>query len=213
MSLDKLVLYSYFRSSSAWRIRLVLAMKGVEYEYSAVNLLKGEQTGEDFLKLNPLGQVPALLTEGQVITQSAAIFEYLEEKYPEPALLPKDKLLRAKVREASQVIVAGIQPLQNLKVIQALPEEQRKPWAADAIIKGFTALEKLLEKSSGKYCVGDAVSWADCCLVPQIFNAGRFGVDMAAFPIISRIGAALGELEAFKAAHPTQMSDCPADLK
>ncbi|KAF2368740.1 Glutathione S-transferases class Zeta [Trinorchestia longiramus] len=213
MTSGKPVLYSYFRSSSAWRIRLVLATKGVEYDYEAVNLLKSEQTAPDYLKVNPLGQVPALLYKGQVLTQSAAIFEYLEEEYPDTPLLPQDKMLRAKVREIAQMIVAGIQPLQNLRVLRSLPEKERKTWASTAITTGFAALEKVVEKTAGKYCVGDAVTWADCCLVPQIFNAGRFEVDMSLYPTLSRVNTTLSQLQAFQDSHPSKMKDCPPELQ
>lgn len=213
MAANKLALYSYFRSSSAWRIRIVLAIKGLDYEYKTINLLKKEQISDSYLALNPMGQVPALESEGQILTQSASIFEYLEEAFPDKPLLPKDKLKRAKVREISEVIVSGIQPVQNLSLLQKLPEDQRKQWAHDAIARGFTAVEALLKTSSAKYCVGDDLSWADCCLIPQIFNAKRFSVDMSKFPTISRIAENLEVLEPFKESHPTRQPDCPDELR
>ncbi|XP_064106117.1 maleylacetoacetate isomerase-like isoform X1 [Macrobrachium nipponense] len=207
------VLYSYFRSSCSWRVRIVLAHKGVEYETRAVNLLKKEQVSDEFKKSNPMGQVPALFINNQTLTQSISIMEYLEEVYPQQPLLPKDPILRAKVREICEIIGSGIQPLQNLSVLQKIGDEKKMEWAQFHINKGFVALEQVLARSSGKYCVGDQVSLADCCLVPQVYNANRFKVDMSAFPTISRIHDALTSLEAFQAAHPSKQPDCPEDLK
>lgn len=214
MTNKKMILFSYFRSSSSWRLRIVLAVKGLEYEYRPVNLLKKEQSSSTYTEgVNPMGQVPALQVEGHTLTQSVSIYEYLEETFPEKPLLPKDVFKRAKVREIAEMIGSGIQPVQNLSTLQRLPEDQRKAWAQESIVKGFTALETLLSRSSGKYCVGDELTWADCCLVPQIFNAKRFGVDMVRFPIISRIGESLEQLPPFQEAHPFRQPDCPADLK
>lgn len=207
------VLFSYFRSSCSWRVRIVLAHKGIEYETKAINLLKSEQTSDEYKTKNPLGQVPALFINNQTLTQSVSIMEYLEEAYPEKPLLPKDLLLRAKVREICEIIGAGIQPLQNLSVLKKIGDEGKMEWAHFHINKGFIALEQTLVKSAGKYSVGDQVTLADCCLVPQVYNANRFKVDMSSFPTISRIHDALTSLDAFKDAHPTNQPDCPEDLK
>ncbi|XP_027225770.2 probable maleylacetoacetate isomerase 2 isoform X2 [Penaeus vannamei] len=206
------ILYSYFRSSCSWRVRIALAHKGVDYEYRAINLLKQEQVSDEYKKLNPLGQVPALIVDENTLTQSISILEYLEEAFPQKPLLPKDLFKRAKVREVCEIIGSGIQPLQNLSVLQKIGETKME-WGHFYIQKGFVALEQVLANSAGKYCVGDEVTIADCCLVPQVYNANRFKVDMAAFPVISRVHDALMSLDAFKAAHPSQQPDCPEDLK
>ncbi|XP_063589424.1 probable maleylacetoacetate isomerase 2 isoform X2 [Penaeus indicus] len=206
------ILYSYFRSSCSWRVRIALAHKGVDYEYRAINLLKQEQVSDEYKKLNPLGQVPALIVNENTLTQSISILEYLEEAFPQKPLLPKDLLKRAKVREVCEIIGSGIQPLQNLAVLQKIGETKME-WGHFYIQNGFVALEQVLANSAGKYCVGDEVTIADCCLVPQVYNANRFKVDMAAFPVISRVHDALMSLDAFKAAHPSQQPDCPEDLK
>ncbi|XP_027225769.2 probable maleylacetoacetate isomerase 2 isoform X1 [Penaeus vannamei] len=212
MSPSKPILYSYFRSSCSWRVRIALAHKGVDYEYRAINLLKQEQVSDEYKKLNPLGQVPALIVDENTLTQSISILEYLEEAFPQKPLLPKDLFKRAKVREVCEIIGSGIQPLQNLSVLQKIGETKME-WGHFYIQKGFVALEQVLANSAGKYCVGDEVTIADCCLVPQVYNANRFKVDMAAFPVISRVHDALMSLDAFKAAHPSQQPDCPEDLK
>lgn len=212
MSSSKPVLYSYFRSSCSWRVRIVLAHKGIEYDTKPIHLLNQEQVSDEYKQLNPMGQVPALVVNDRTLTQSLSIMEYLEEAYPQKPLLPKDLLLRAKVREVCEIIGSGIQPLQNLSVLQKVGEGKME-WGHFYINKGFVALEQVLGKSAGKYSVGDEISFADCCLVPQVFNANRFKVDMAAFPTISRVHDALSSLETFKAAHPTNQPDCPDDLK
>lgn len=212
MSPSKPILYSYFRSSCSWRVRIALAHKGVDYEYRAINLLKQEQVSDEYKKLNPLGQVPALIVDENTLMQSISILEYLEEAFPQKPLLPKDLFKRAKVREVCEIIGSGIQPLQNLSVLQKIGETKME-WGHFYIQKGFVALEQVLANSAGKYCVGDEVTIADCCLVPQVYNANRFKVDMAAFPVISRVHDALMSLDAFKAAHPSQQPDCPEDLK
>ncbi|KAK8397951.1 hypothetical protein O3P69_003691 [Scylla paramamosain] len=185
MTTPKPILYSYFRSSCSWRVRIVLAHKSIDYEYRPIHLLKKEQI---------------------------SIMEYLEETYPQNPLLPKEPLLRAKVREICEVIGSGIQPLQNLSVLQKIGDEKME-WGHYYINKGFFALEQLLAGCAGKYSVGDQVTLADCCLVPQVYNANRFKVDMSQFPIISRIHEALNSVEAFKAAQPSNQPDCPEDLK
>lgn len=206
-------MYSYFRSSCSWRVRIALALKGIEYEYSPVNLLKSEQLGDRYRSVNSTGQVPALQIDSVVLTQSNAIIEYLEETRPDPALLPKDPMKRFFVRQLSQVISCGIQPLQNLSVLRYLGDERKVEWALKVISEGFSSLEKLLHQTAGKYCVGDEVTMADLCLVPQVYNANRFQVDMSPYPAISRINAALQELDAFKVSHPTKQPDCPEDLR
>ncbi|KAF0312918.1 Maleylacetoacetate isomerase [Amphibalanus amphitrite] len=212
-----MILYSYFRSSCSWRVRIALAVKRIDYEYHPVNLLKGDQLAEDYDKINPMKQVPSLQVNGKTLTQSISILEYLEETHPEPPLLPKEPIERAKVREICELIGSGIQPVQNLAVLKKVAalagDEAKKQWGHDAIARGFRALEPLLADCAGSCSVGDSVTLADCCLVPQIFNANRFGVDMSQFPTISRVGAHLDTLEPFKAAHPTKQPDCPEELR
>ncbi|XP_022093063.1 maleylacetoacetate isomerase-like [Acanthaster planci] len=209
----KPVLYSYFRSSCSWRVRIALAVKGIEYEYAAVNLLKSEHKGEKYLSLNPNGQVPAMHIDGMVLTQSNAIIEYLDETREGPSLLPKDPKKRFAARQLSQIISCGIQPLQNLSVLRYIGEERKVEWAQKVISDGFETFEKIVEQTAGKYCVGDDITMADLCLVPQVFNANRFKVNMSNYPIISRINAALLELDAFSVAHPSKQPDCPDDLR
>ncbi|XP_071548584.1 probable maleylacetoacetate isomerase 2 isoform X1 [Panulirus ornatus] len=206
------VLYSYFRSSCSWRVRIVLAYKEVDYDYKPIHLLKQEQVSDEYKKLNPMGQVPALIINNNTMTQSISIMEYLEEAYPQKPMLPKDFFLRAKVREVCEVIGSGIQPLQNLSVLQSYGDKKMER-GHFYINNGFIALEQLLAGCAGKYSVGDEVTLADCCLVPQVYNANRFKVDMTQFPIITRVHEALVNLEAFKAAHPSNQPDCPEDLK
>lgn len=212
-------LYGYWRSSSSWRVRIALAIKGVEYTHVPVHLVKagGEQHGEALRRLNPMGQIPVLVVEekGQeyALGQSLAIFEYLDECYPEPRLLPADLIGRARARQLAEIINSGIQPLQNLQVIQKLRDElgqDAKAWCAEVIANGLEAYEALVAQWAGSYSVGDEPSVADFCLIPQLYNARRFGVDLDAFTTILRIEATCMELEAFQASHPDRQPD--ADL-
>ncbi|XP_048736686.1 maleylacetoacetate isomerase-like isoform X2 [Ostrea edulis] len=213
------VLYSYFRSSCAWRVRIALNLKDIKFEYRAVNLIKdgGMQRKEEYTALNPMQQVPTLLIDGATLTQSIAIMEYLEEINPSPAILPENPLQRAKVREICEVIASGIQPVQNLQILQKVEKladaEEKTEWAKSCIVKGFTALESLLSKCAGKYCVGDTITMADICLVPQVFNANRFKVDMSKYPLISKINEELQKNDAFQKASPSKQPDCPEDLR
>jgi len=209
------ILYSYFRSSCTWRVRIVLAWKGIEYEQRSVHLIKdgGEQFTEEFKKVNPMSQVPALVIDGHNLTQSTAIIEYLEETVPNPPLLPRDPYKRAKVREIVECIAQGIQPLQNLQVLLMHEEQKRSDIAKQVINTGFKALETILKESSGKYSVGNEVSFADCYLVPQVANARRFGVDLSPFPTIVRIEEELNKLPAFQVSHPRAQPDCPEELR
>jgi len=208
------VLYSYFRSSCSWRVRIALEWKGINYDYQAVHLIKdgGQQNTETYKVTNPMAQVPSITIDGATFTQSIAILEYLEETYPEKALLPKDVLGRLKVREICEIIGSGIQPLQNLSVLQKLGQDKQKEWAVYWMNKGFTALEQILTASSGKYCFGDEVTLADCCLVPQLYNARRFKVDLEAFPTILRVEKNLEALEPFQKSHPSRQPDTPPDV-
>jgi maleylacetoacetate isomerase len=205
------ILYSYFRSSASWRVRIALAYKKIDYEYRAVNLIKdgGEQKQAAYMALNPSGLVPALVIDGHTLGQSVAILEYLEESRPEPRLLPTDLFQRAVVRQMVQIIAADTQPVQNLRVLNHVEKigGNKQEWAQHYIALNFTALETLLLRHAGRCCVGDQLSMADVCLVPQLANANRFGVDLSKFPTITRIGASLAERPEFKAAHPDNQPD------
>uniref|UniRef100_A0A6I8NQG6 maleylacetoacetate isomerase n=1 Tax=Ornithorhynchus anatinus TaxID=9258 RepID=A0A6I8NQG6_ORNAN len=184
----KPILYSYFRSSCSWRVRIALALKGITYETIPVNLIK----------------------DGG---QQLAIIEYLEETRPSPSILPRDPKKRASVRMISNVIAAGIQPLQNLSVLKQVEQEKQLAWAQQCICQGFKALEQILQGTAGKYCMGDEVSMADLCLVPQVANAERFKVNLAPYPTIKRINEALLNLEAFQVTHPCRQPDTPPELR
>ncbi|CAN7079424.1 unnamed protein product, partial [Brassica oleracea var. botrytis] len=186
---EKLKLYSYWRSSCAHRVRIALSLKGLEYEYIPVNLLKGEQSDPDFKKINPMGTVPALVDGGVVISDSLAIIMYLDEKYPEPPLLPRDLHKRAVNFQAASIVLSGIQPHQNLGVIKFIEEkinsEEKTAWVTNAITKGFTALEKLLVSCAGKHATGDEVYLADLFLAPQIYGAiNRFQINLVLFLLL-----------------------------
>lgn len=210
-------LYSYFRSSASYRVRIALNLKGQAYDTVPVHLLNqgGEQFLPAFSELNPQSLVPVLAHEGRNLTQSLAMLEYLEERFPMPALLPGDFAQRAHIRELSLAIACDIHPLNNLRVLRYLKhdlgvdEDQKTGWIQHWIKLGFTALEKQLasDTSRGHFCVGDMPTMADCCLIPQMFNARRFEVDMAPYPTLCAIEDACNALPAFQAAHPSQQPD------
>ncbi|XP_041353264.1 maleylacetoacetate isomerase-like isoform X2 [Gigantopelta aegis] len=212
---SKPVLYSYYRSSASYRVRIALQVKGIDYEYKAVSLIKdgGEQYKEEYKKLNPMGQVPTLVIDGHTLVQSLPIIEYLDETRPSPRLLPEDPAGRVKVRSLAEIVNSGIQPLQNLPVLKKVGDDQKLEWAKYWIERGFKALETSLQETAGKYSFKDEVTMADLCLVPQVYNALRFGIDMSEFPTIHKVYDALVTLEAFKAAHPSNQPDTPADQK
>ncbi|MGX1308721.1 maleylacetoacetate isomerase [Amorphus suaedae] len=210
--------YGYFRSSSAYRCRIAFNLKGVEVDFRPVHLRKGEQKADDYRTLNPQGLVPTLVDGDTVLTQSLAIIEWLDETRPEPKLLPGDAEMRAKIRAFSQVIACEIHPLQNLRVLAYLKSELGQDQAgADAwcqrwIGDGLAACEALLarEDNDGPFCFGDTPTLADICLVPQVFSAERFGVDLANMPRVRDVHAACEALPAFADAHPSKQPD--ADL-
>ncbi|KAI3638753.1 hypothetical protein MIR68_003251 [Amoeboaphelidium protococcarum] len=211
---NQIVLYSYWRSSCSWRVRIALNFKGIPYQYRAINLLQAEQQGEEYVALNPAKSLPTLLIDGLVLTQSVAILEYLEERKPESwRLLPVMPAERAKVRALVNIVCCDIQPVQNMKVLKQVGEDKKAEWAQKCITSGFEALEKMLQQTAGTYCVGDQVSLADVCLVPQVYNANRFQVDMTKFPLIQRINASLEQLEPFQKAHPDQQPDNPSSTQ
>lgn len=211
------LLYGYWRSSAAYRVRIALNLKGIAYEQAPVHLVRdgGEQHSPDYRALNPQGLVPALRTDDGLITQSLAIVEYLEETVPSPPLLPADALGRARVRSLAQVVACDVHPLQNLRVLQYLTgelgvtDEQRLTWIRHWIEAGLGALESRLAASSdtGTYCHGDTPGLADLCLVPQLYNAVRFECDLAAWPTVARINDACLAHEAFRAAVPEAQPD------
>lgn len=209
-------LYSYFRSSAAYRVRIALNLKGLEYDYVPVNLLEREQKSAQYLSDNPQGLVPALMTDdGTVIGQSVAIMEWLEETHPEPALLPTDTLQRAAIRSMVNNITCDIHPILNMAVTNYLQdrlsadEAQVFEWYRTWMERGFQAVESALTMSSGNFCFGDTPSMADCVLVPQVFNADRFKLPMEAYPVIRRVVEHCKQLEVFSAAHPLQQVDAP----
>lgn len=214
-------LFGYFRSSAAYRVRIALALKGLDYAYEAINLKPGvtEQRSEAYLKLNPQGRVPYFVDGDVRISQSPAIIEYLEEAYPDVALLPKSAGDRAYVRQLANIVACDIHPLNNLSVLMWLKadlgadENSVQKWYAHWVREGFGALESMLknDRRTGIFCVGETPGLADLYLVPQIWNARRFNVPLDEFPTLLRIDAACNDLEAFKAAAPENQPDTPAN--
>ena len=209
-------LHGYFRSSAAFRTRIALNLKGLGYDQVSHHLRKNEQNAPDFLKLNPMGLVPALEDGPTVIAQSLAIIEYLDETHPNPPLLPKAPAERARVRALALSIACDIHPLNNLRVLTYLKgvlkasDAQHDAWYRHWIVEGFRGLEGMLKTGgTGKFCHGDRPTLADVCLVPQVFNAKRFLDDaaLAAFPTIMRIFAECMKVDAFDKAQPSQQPD------
>jgi maleylacetoacetate isomerase len=215
-----LTLYSFWRSSASYRVRIALGLKSLPYDYIAVNLARGagEQFEAAYRAVNPQSRVPALQSDGHVLLQSIAILEWLEEAHPVPPLLPEGSFARARVRSLAQLIAADIQPLQNTSVTKYLREtlgaddDAVGAWLREWIGRGLTAFEARLasEDGTGLFCHGDSPTHADCCLVPQCYAARRFGVDPAGFPTIARVEAACLALEGFRAAAPELQPDAPA---
>jgi maleylacetoacetate isomerase len=203
----KLVLYDYYRSSASYRVRIALNLKGASYERFPVDLLDSAQKRADYRARNPQGFVPMLEVDGRPITQSLAIMSWLETRLPDPPLLPGDPDERAHVLALALIVACDIHPLNNLRVLKRLKalgvdEEARDDWYRHWIREGFTALEALAAPRAGVHLFGDAVTLADVCLVPQMYNARRFDVDTGAWPTLVRADAAAAALDAFAAAHP-----------
>jgi len=213
--MSKPLLFGYFRSSAAYRVRIALAWKGIEFETRPVHLVKGEQRAADYLDIQPQGLVPALQIDGHILGQSMAILEYLEETRPEPALLPKDPAGRAIVRWMAELIVADTHPINNLRVGNYLrgtmgqDEAAVQIWMRHWMGQSFRPLEKLVGQHGGAYSHGDTVSLADLCLVPQMYNARRFGLELAEFPALSAIDERCRALPAFISADPANQVDAP----
>ncbi len=207
-------LYSYFRSSTSFRVRIALNFKELPYKIIPVNLRENEHQAPAYLAINPQGLVPTLIDQGQTLTQSMAILEYLEECYPTPPLLPGNSIEKAHVRSLTQLIASDIHPLNNLRVLIYLQQElnvsenQKNHWYNHWITKGFQHLEKLLHPTADNFCFGGAPSLADACLIPQIYNAIRFQVDLSSFPTLSRIYTSCLMLPAFANALPENQPDC-----
>jgi maleylacetoacetate isomerase/maleylpyruvate isomerase len=218
-----LILFNYYRSSASYRVRCVLELKGLPYTYKPVHLLKGEgeQHSPEFLKLNPMGQVPTLLHRGQALSQSLPIAEYLEEAFPKlPPVLPKDLLLKAKVREFCEIINCT-QPMQNLttlnrlKTLYGVEEKDRLTWLSFWFDKAFFALEKMINLNPagpGRFCFGDTPTLADCFLAPQFYASQRMGYSMQAYPRILQVMETLDQHSAFRRAHPHRQIDTPSEL-
>ena len=210
-------LYSYYRSSAAYRVRIALNLKEIDYELEPISLLESEQRSDRYLEINPQGLIPALgLNDGTIINQSTAILEWLEENHPRPALLPPDPIKRAKVRAAVNSIACDIHPLNNLRVLKYLSDtlkvndEQKNAWYAHWISTGFEYLEKFIADNGvndSHYSTGSTVSMLDVYLIPQVYNALRFEVDMSPFPNIIRVHRTCSEQDAFLKASPEQQQD------
>lgn len=210
-------LYTYFRSSAAYRVRIALNLKGLAYEPVPVHLLKdgGQQLHEAYRAINPSALVPVLQDDAHILSQSLAIIEYLDETHADVPLMPAGAAARARVRSLALMVACDIHPLGNLRVLKYLKhdlgvsEEAKLAWLHHWIGAGLQALESHLAGSAetGRFCHGDTPTMADCCLVPQVFNALRFNVELAQFPTIARIYAACNELPAFIAASPSEQPD------
>ncbi len=219
MNEHQLVLHSYWRSSAAYRVRIGLNLKGLAYTIAPVHLLRdgGEQHRPEYLAVNPQRSVPVLQHGQRLLRQSLAILEYLDEMWTQPALLPATARERQRVRALAQLVACDIHPLNNLRVLRYLkhewnvPDAERDEWTKHWITEGFTAFEALLQDSpsTGEFCAGYAPGLADCCLIPQIYNARRFSVDLTPYPTITRIEQACLALPAFDAARPERQPDAP----
>jgi maleylacetoacetate isomerase len=208
-------LYTFFRSSAAFRVRIALNLKGLKYEAIPKAFAKNEHRAPDFLALNPHGLIPALEDDGTVLAQSLAIIEYLNERHPAPAFLPADPIGRAQVRSMALTIACEIHPLNNLRVLNYLRKDLQQhedvvnTWYRHWVTEGFRGLEVQARQhsSAGRYCHGDALSLADICLVPQMYNARRFATDLSAFPTLVAISSHLESLPEFSAARPEAQPD------
>lgn len=206
--MTKPVLYDYFRSSAAYRVRIALNLKGIGYESVPLNLLEGGQKGPEYRALNPQGLVPALEIDGQTLLQSLAIIEFLDSTRPEPPLIPTDPGEAAHVRALALVVACDVHPLNNLRVLKYLsgplgrPQEERDAWYRHWVSEGLAAMEAMAAPRAGRFLFGESPTLADLCLVPQMFNARRFEVPLDDYPTLVRADSEATRLEAFAAAHP-----------
>jgi maleylacetoacetate isomerase len=217
--MSRLTLYSYFRSSAAYRVRIVLGLKGLAYDQVAVHLVRngGEQHAASYLALNPQGLVPSFRHDEAVLMQSTAICEYIEEVWPDPALLPQAPLQRAYVRSIMAAVACEIHPINNLRVLDyltgklGLGEDARLDWYRHWVVLGLTAIEQMIVQHglAGKYCCGDMPGLADAFVIPQLYNARRFDIDLQLFPRLLAIDQTCTETPAFQTAHPAQQPDTP----
>jgi len=212
-------LHSYYQSSASYRVRIALNLKHISVDMATHNLAKGEHLGSDYASINPQKLVPSLEVGRDVLTQSIAIMEYLDEMYPNPPILPREAMARAHARAIALMVAGDIATVNNLKIRKYLVSafgateyQVKNLWIQHWIMDGFAALESLLARNAytGTFCVGDFPTMADCCLVPQMFNAARFGCDISAFPTIRRITSACEAHPAFIAAHPSKQPDSAA---
>jgi maleylacetoacetate isomerase len=208
-------LYSAWRASGPYRLRIALGLKGLSFDYAAIDLVAGEQRGEAYRAVNAQALVPSLEVDGEVMTQSLSILEWLEETHPAPPLLPASALDRQRVRAMCDVIACDIHPLNNLRILKALSalgidEAGRAAWVARWIDEGFSALEPMIARHGAGYAFGDAPTLADCLLVPQIYNATRFGVDLSPYPALMAAGEQALKHPAIAAAHPNLQPDAKA---
>jgi maleylpyruvate isomerase len=207
------VLHGYWRSGTSYRTRIALELKGLAYEHRGVDLRAGEQRSEAYLRLNPQGLVPALEVEEGVLTQSPAILEWIEQRWPEPPLLPAEPFVRAEVRAMAAAVACDIHPLNNLRVLQTLKRDfgaddaAIAAWTGRWITAGFDALERLIERRGQGWAWGATPTLADCCLIPQVYSARRFEVDLQPYPKILAVDARAAEHPAFQAAHPDRQPD------
>jgi len=208
-----MILHGYWRSGTSYRTRIALNLKGLSYDQVGVDLRTGAQRSGDYLALNPQGLVPALVTDGgDVLSQSPAILEWLEETFPQPALLPSDPVARAQVRAMAAVVGCDIHPLNNLRVLKAIKaigadEAATQGWIEQWIVSGFDALEAMVANHGRGWCYADTPTLADCYLIPQIYSARRFNVDLSAYPNLLAIEARAQAHPAFAAAHPDRQPD------
>ena len=205
-------LYSAWRATAPYRVRIGLALKGVAYDYVALDLIKGDQREPAYRAVNPQGLTPALDIGGQVLTQSLAILEWLEETRPEPPILPKDALDRATVRAMALIVACDIHPLNNTRIGRALNKlgvsrEDNLAWIHRWITDGFDTLEPMVAKHGGGFAFGDMPTIADCCLIPQVYSANRYELDLAPWPAIRAVAERAAEHPAFQAAHPDRQPD------
>jgi maleylacetoacetate isomerase len=205
------LLHDYFRSSAAYRVRIALNLKGVDYDRHAVNLVEGEQRAADYRALNPQGFVPMLEVDDHKLTQSLSIIVYLDQKYPEPPLMPRDPADGAHVRALALAVACDIHPLNNLRVLKYLTklgigQEQRDEWYRHWVTEGLEALEAMAAPRAGAFLFGDTPTIADVCLVPQLYNARRFSVPITPYPTLRRADESASAMPAFAAAHPDRVA-------